>query len=164
MLKVTVVAFLDVSTFIPCRLSCSRVELIQYIQQLHQGDVVQKSSTRSRPSALRRRETFRDNTDRESGSLPPQTFRGVATDVKEVQQSVSPDPDPDLDPGGRGTVSGEAEAGTGQQQGNWRNKNEAWLNKKCYFSTVQKVNWSWINLVSSTVWPQCWRTLLIVDS
>ncbi|KAM8734296.1 neuroendocrine convertase 2-like isoform 2-T2 [Acanthopagrus schlegelii] len=86
--------------------------------QLHQGDVVQKSSTRSRPSALRRRETFRDNTDRESGSLPPQTFWGVATDVKEVQQSVSPDPDPDLDPGGRGTVSGEAEAGTGQQQGN----------------------------------------------
>uniref|UniRef100_A0A671VZ85 Neuroendocrine convertase 2-like n=1 Tax=Sparus aurata TaxID=8175 RepID=A0A671VZ85_SPAAU len=82
--------------------------------QLHQGDVVQKSSTRSRPSALGLRETFRDNTDRENGSLPPQTFRGVAADVKAVQRSVSPDPDP----GGRGTVSGEAEAGTGQQQGN----------------------------------------------
>lgn len=105
---------LHVSAFIPCRLSCSHVELIQYIQQLHQGDVVQKSSTRSRPSALGLRETFRDNTDRENGSLPPQTFRGVAADVKAVQQSVSPDPDP----GGRGTVSGEAEAGTGQQQGN----------------------------------------------
>ncbi|XP_070821968.1 furin-like protease kpc-1 [Chaetodon trifascialis] len=78
-------------------------------QQVPQADLVPKSSMVSRRSAVKElHETIRDDVDRESGSLPSLTLRGVVGDLKEVQQSGS------SDPGGGETVSRTQ----GEQAGN----------------------------------------------
>ncbi|XP_070690897.1 proprotein convertase subtilisin/kexin type 4-like [Pempheris klunzingeri] len=67
----------------------NRPRMSSMVFQLHQVDVLQKSSTRSRPSAvkeLHETKTIRDNVGSRSLPSPYQTHRDVVTGVKEVQQ------------------------------------------------------------------------------
>ncbi|XP_045901133.1 furin-like protease kpc-1 [Micropterus dolomieu] len=83
----------------------SKLQTPSMVFQLQQTDVVQKSSTGPKPSAvgeLHKTKTIGDNVDRETRSLPSQILRDVVMDVKEVQQSDSSD----------------REGGTGQRAGN----------------------------------------------
>nr|XP_046256264.1 proprotein convertase subtilisin/kexin type 4-like [Scatophagus argus] len=72
--------------------------------QRHQTYDVQKSSSGSRPSAVRE-----PHVDGESGPLPSQALQGTVMDVKEVQQSES------SDPGGAGETAEKAEKETAQR-------------------------------------------------